>query len=337
MGEITHDTQSRKWQLTINKPIEKGLTHEEIRTRLSKFKSLLYWCMSDETGGEQQTFHTHIYIHNPSGLRFSTIKKRFPEAHIEMAKGTAQENRDYVFKEGKWYNTEKGTTNHRESHDEYGELPVERQGQRNDLTDLFDMIKSGMSTFEIISEAPQYIDRIEKIEKVRQMILEEKYADLWRDVDVTYIWGMTGTGKTRSVMEKYGYRNVYRVTDYQHPFDSYKGQDVICFEEFRSSLPIDDMLKYLDGYPIEFPARYANKQGCFTKVFIISNEDIRTLYPNVQQEKPNTWSAFLRRIKTVQVFDGKHVGVFDAKEYIKSNWQFFPNIDFESEGSKNDM
>ncbi len=32
-----------------------------------------------------------------------------------------------------------------------------------------------------------------------------------------------------------------------------KGQDVIVFEEFRSSLKIQDMLNYLDGYPCELP------------------------------------------------------------------------------------
>lgn len=329
MYKENSDTQSRKWQLTINNPVEKGYTHEEIKNKLAKFKSLIYWCMSDEIGGEEQTFHTHIYIYVRGGIRFSTIKKRFPIAHIEMAKGTSQENKDYVFKEGKWFNTEKGTTNIRESHDEYGQVPVERPGARNDLTDLLDMVKSGMSNYEIITEAPQYIDRIDKIEKVRQILLDEQNGDKWRTLDVTYIWGLTETGKTRSVMEKYGYRNVYRVTDYQHPFDGYKGQDVICFEEFRSSLPIEDMLKYLDGYPVELPSRYNNKTACFTKVYIISNEDIKTLYPNIQRERPRTWSAFLRRVNTIQVFDGKKIGVFDAREYIKSNWEFFPNVDFE--------
>ena len=26
-------------------------------------------------------------------------------------------------------------------------------------------------------------------------------------------------------MGKYGYTNIFRVTDYDHPFDNYKGQD----------------------------------------------------------------------------------------------------------------
>ena len=100
-------------------------------------------------------------------------------------------------------------------------------------------------------------------------------------------------------MEKYGYENVYRVTDYEHPFDGYKGQDVIVFEEFRSCIKIGDMLDYLDIYPLTLPCRYNNKIACFTKIFIISNIPLEQQYPEIQREQPRTWVAFLRRIRYI--------------------------------------
>jgi hypothetical protein len=117
--------------------------------------------------------------------------------------------------------------------------------------------------------------------------------------DLFLLTGDTGAGKTRSVMELYGYTNVYRVTDYDHPFDSYKGEDVIIFEEFRGSLKVADMLNYLDGYPVELPCRYANKVACYTKVYITTNIPLEEQYRNVQSESPGTWKAFLRRVPTV--------------------------------------
>jgi hypothetical protein len=101
-------------------------------------------------------------------------------------------------------------------------------------------------------------------------------------------------------MDTYGFPNVYQVTNYEHPFDSYQGQNIVIFEEFRSSLKIDDMLKYLDGYPIMLPCRYGDKVACYTKVFIISNYSLNQQYPNVQVDNPETWAAFRRRIKNVQ-------------------------------------
>lgn len=325
---MDRDSQSRKWQITINNPIDKGYTHVFIREQLSKFKSCVYWCMSDEIG-EEKTYHTHIYLQCSSGVRFSTLKKRFDGGHFEMAKGTGQQNRDYVFKEGKWLGTDKEETNLKETHEEYGEIPPERQGARNDIADLYDMIKSGMSTYEILEISPHYLLHMDKIDKVRQIVAEEKFKDSWRDVQTEYIWGATGTGKTRCVMDKYGYSNVYRVTDYEHPFDAYKGQDVVVFEEFRSSLRLEDMLKYLDGYPVEFPARYNNKQACFTKVYIISNIDLRNQYRFVQQDEPMSWNAFLRRIQLVKVFTGETVLEMETQKYLRDYFPFFCKTPFD--------
>jgi len=140
------------------------------------------------------------------------------------------------------------------------------------------------------------MNRLEKVDRARQTVLEDKLKDEFRELEVWYIWGETGVGKTRSVMEKYGYPNVFRVTNYDHPFDNYKGQDVILFDEFRSNLTISDMLKYLDGYPVALPCRYADKQACFTKVYIISNIPLEEQYRNIQIEQPATWKALLRRI-----------------------------------------
>ena len=79
-------------------------------------------------------------------------------------------------------------------------------------------------------------------------------------------------------MDRYGDGNVYRVTNYKHPFDGYKGEPVILFDEFRSSLPLPDMLNYLDVYPLMLPSRYADRVACYTRVFIVSNIPLEEQY-----------------------------------------------------------
>lgn len=310
------NSRSRKWQVTINNPAEKGFTHEMIKEQLSLFTSLVYWCMSDEVG-EKGTYHTHVYIALAQASSFSTLKNRFDGAHFEIAKGTSEQNRDYVFKIGKWAKDKKQDTNLVDTHEEFGDLPVERPGARNDIADLYDMIKAGMSNYDIIELNPDYMLRIEKIERARQIIFEEKFKDKYRQLDVTYIFGVSGVGKTRGVMDKYGYQNVYRVTDYDHPFDSYKGQDVIVFDEYRSSLKIQDMLNYLDGYPLELPCRYNNKIACYTKVYIITNIPLERQYQNIQFESSETWDAFLRRIGTVVEYGVFGEEIYTLGQYLK--------------------
>ena len=310
------DKQSRKWQLTINNPLEKGVTHEIIQKKLETIKSMVYYCLADESG---QTHHTHIYLVCSSAVRFSTLKTRFPAAHLEIARGTSEENRAYIAKSGKWQNDKKHSTAIPGSFAEWGEIPPERQGARNDLADLYDMVKEGMSNFDIIEANPDYLLRLTDIERVRQMLRAQQYKNEFRKLNVTYLWGWTGAGKTRSVMEKHGYGNVYRVTDYTHPFDTYAGQEVLLLDEFRGQFPIHEMLNLLDGYPLELPCRYANRIACFTVVYVVSNVNLYEQYQNTQREQPATWQALLRRIHYVTKFfsDGRQKE-YTTEEYLQA-------------------
>jgi hypothetical protein len=261
--------------------------------------------MADEIG-DDGTYHTHLYMACSSAVRFSTIKNKFNGGHFEMCRDTSQQNRDYIYKESKEKNKNKGETHIKETREEYGEMPIERQGVRNDLADLYDMIKQGVSNIEIIEQCPQYMFNIEKIEKARQMIREEKYKRVRREIHTTYVYGETGVGKTRDLMDKYE-GDIYRVTDYEHPFDGYAGEDVLVFEEFRSNIKIGDMLNYLDRYALKLPARYFQRVACYTKVYIVTNIPIEEQYTNVQKDSYKTWQAFLRRIHTVREYKKDNV------------------------------
>jgi hypothetical protein len=319
---MSNDTQSRKHLLTFNDPIAKGLTHEEIRRRIAALSNVVYFCLSDERGLETGTYHTHVYICQKNPVKFSRFKKLFPEAHIDEARGSSAENRAYVQKSGKWAESEKSDTSVEGTFEEEGELPDEPgQGYRSDIAAVYSMIASGMSNAEIMEENPEYAGKIQYMDKIRQEILEQKYKSMFRQLDVTYIWGPTGTGKTRGVLEKHGYVNVYRVSDYGHCFDRYASEPVLCFDEFRSSLKIGDMLQYLDGYPISLPARYANRVACYETVYLISNIDLTDQYTVVANEEPATWEAFLRRIHHVLEYkkDGSVIDHGSGLSYV------FPN------------
>ena len=309
-------SSSRKWQLTINNPLEKGFDHINIKNILSKTKSIVYYCLCDEIG-QEGTSHTHVYLCCLSPVRFSTLKNHFSEAHLEAARGTSQENRDYITKSGKWENDEKHETSVPNSFEEWGEMPIERQGERTDLETLYEMIKNGLSNYEILENNPGFMLRINDIERARQTIRSEQFRKQFRNLDVTYMSGPTGIGKTRCIMEKYNYEDVFRVTDYLHPFDSYSGQDVIVFDEFHSQFSASQLLNFLDGYPLELPARYSNKIACYTQVYIISNIGLLQQYQAVQREQPETWAAILRRINHIVTFrpDGQH-RKYTTDEYL---------------------
>ena len=296
------DSQSFMYQLTINNPKEKGWTHEHILKVLREnFKTLTYICMADEQGS---FYHTHIFVVFASRVRFSMVKRYFEEAHIEKCKGSVSDNVNYIKKTGRWETDESKQEKKIEgTFEEVGTQPPDSKGRRRDLTELYQMVMENMSNMEILSQNQDYLLILDKIDRVRTTILTEKYKETVRlDLEVVYISGATGTGKTRGVLEKNGYSNVFRVTDYAHPFDSYNCQPVIAFEEFRSSMRISEMLLYCDIYPIELPARFSNKYACYNKVYIISNWHLEKQYTEIQREDKESWEAFLRRIHKVVIY-----------------------------------
>lgn len=298
----THgNKQAYRWLLTINNPVPE-FTHQKIKEIFALyFSTFLYLAMCDEIGNEGHTYHTHIYVVFGSGVRFSTIKKYFPTAHIDASRGTIQHNLDYLRKTGKWADTEKAETSVEGTFEELGDKPPEYAGKRGDMARLFEMVVlEGMSNAEIIKYNPDYILQIDKLDKIRANMLYDRFRTKRRlNLKVTYIFGPTAVGKTRGILDKHGDQNVYRVTDEKHPFDEYLAEPVICFEEFRSDYLLKDMLNYLDVYVLPLPARYSNKVACYERVYIVSNWPLEYQYEYAQRHDKKSYAAFLSRIHEV--------------------------------------
>ncbi len=336
MADGISRVQGRKWQVTINNPVDHGFDHAAIKSALEQFRGLLYYCLCDEEGDECKTRHTHVFFVLRNPCTAERVNNLFPKMHRERVAGTCAENRAYVLKDGEKYNkqpngeyfyTDSSGKDHQgvnfsDTFEEWGEMPQEHQGKSRASEMIVSMVKDGASNLEIVNAVPVAYKDLDKIERMRSMFRDVAFSSQWRELTVTYIFGPSGVGKTRSVMDTYGYDAVYRVTDYKHPFDTYDGQDVLVFEEFRGGLKHGDMLNYLDGYPILLPCRYFNRQACYTKVFIITNLPPDRQYENVDEASRK---AFFRRIGQVIEFisDGhspaKVVNYDSVDAYIHRN------------------
>ncbi len=72
---------------------------------------------------------------------------------------------------------------------------------------------------------------------------------------VYWLYGETGTGKTRTAMEACPADNTWHATTGQW-FDGYWGQEYVIIDEFTAkNWPYDLMLKLLDGYQLRLPVK----------------------------------------------------------------------------------
>lgn len=248
--------------------------------------------IAEETGDEGKSPHLQGYLEFKNAKTWSATMKwlggRDNVSDLAMRKGTAYEAWLYCRKEGNILI-------------EKGGLPDEEYtAKEGTWVKIQRMVRDGASWLEICDEFPNVAIHMGSAIQRYKVELDLQSAD-WRNVHVTYVSGKTGAGKTKAICQAYGYPNVYRVTDYQNPFDSYNGQDVIVFEEFRMGrkpkIAFPQMLNYMDGHPIVLPCRYSNRLLQATRIFLVSNWKLEDQYPWIQEDYPEDWNAFLRRLQ----------------------------------------
>ena len=213
--------------------------------------------------------HIHMVLCNSRAMRWSKVKKAYCQGmHFSSTKGTKKEADDYINKRGKFAEKDEVVVDliyHGEIHS--------NQGHRSDLDHIQELLDEGKHPDEIVAMSIKYA-RLRKC--IRDYYITKKSREVKLvnpDTEVHWLYGDTGTGKTHKYVqlcEQYGEDNVYWVTDYEHPFDGYFGQDIIFFDEFRGNIRYSNMLNYIDKYKCKLPCRYSDAVKLYSKIYISS-------------------------------------------------------------------
>ena len=160
---------------------------------------------------------------------------------------------------------------------------------------------------------------------IYKTLLSDKYSRVNRELNVTYIFGSTGAGKSHYIFDHHSPLDICRITSYGNKlnstkFDSYHGQNTLVFEEYHSQISLPEMLNILDIYPLQLPARYNDRIACYSNVYIVSNLPLDAQYADYQAYDKETWNAFIRRITSIKEFKRNGVSTIiidhDKKEYL---------------------
>lgn len=265
----------RRWCFTYNNYTE-GIVQD-----LKEYKCDYLICGKEV--GEKGTPHLQGYWEFKSGVRFATLKKAFPAIHLEACKGSPQQNIDYCSKDGDYFEVGK----------------PKNQGKRSDLDAVMEDISGGMSKLDVFHEHPSIAFRYPKaLEEYRRLATKKNLAG-YKEKDVRVYWGETGTGKTRSAMEEFP--DAFIVSSGLTGFwwSGYDGESTVVMDEFRGGIPLCQLLRILDGYPVQVSVHGGSAYLLATTVIITSNVDPDLWYQNADDR---SLKALKRRISSVKYF-----------------------------------
>lgn len=280
-------SQARRWILTINNPKE---TDEQMKEYIEGLEHFKYAIFSREKGHQTGTEHFQMFIIFKISKRFNTIKTYFPTAHIEKAKGSNSQCREYCSK----------SDTHISGPYEIGVFAEERE--RTDVKEFMELIRTGASDSILSDLFPSlFLREMNKLDRLRFMQASEKYRYQDRDLEVTYIYGESGVGKTSYVNDLVRGKDCYFLSLYDNSaFTGYVGEDILVMDEFKGRFALQYLNQLLDGSS-HVRLRGLNFAGCacFTKVYIVSNFHYRDLYKDEQIENGGQYNGFVRRLNNV--------------------------------------
>lgn len=108
----------------------------------------------------------------------------------------------------------------------------------------------------------------------------------------TVFWGPTGTGKSHRAWTLGGDNPYYK--DPRTKFwDGYTDQKVVIFDEFRGTIDISHILRWIDKYPVRVEIKGSTKVLLATQFYFTSNIHPSRWYPDLDAE---TYEALERRL-----------------------------------------
>lgn len=247
--------KSRRYCFTIH-----NYTQKDLRRFLALAESCekhRYILVGLEIAPDTNTPHIQGYIELNSAQRFSYLHNYFDferkgqvlKFHIEIANGTAEDNKKYVSKDGNFY--------------EFGE-PV-KQGERSDLKEIKEAIKDNPRNLKAVID--QHGNNFQQLKYAEAL---PKYYLLPRDPKtpptVYWIFGSTGIGKTRLVSDSF--EDICYVSNYKWLGTDYSQNECFLLDDFREiDLPLNTLLKITDRYP--FTLEFKGSQIPLNSPFII--------------------------------------------------------------------
>lgn len=263
---------AKNFQITVN--------NEAIDVVLTYMRKLKpnYLVACKETAPSTGHVHFHVYVQFPNCRRLSL--KKLEGAHLEICRGSPEQNEAYVKKDG-------------EIIAEEGEL---RRCSKWSIKGFKEMSKEEREDLP-----PQMYNIVQKMNDAENKKM--KGTDYYKGkINVYWYWGESGSGKTRHAVQEIGEREFNEVKydgNFWHGVT--EDTDIALYDDWRDGhMKPTELINFIDYNRHVMNVKGGSIRNNYKEIYITTLQDPEKIYANVPEETRKQW---LRRIKEIIKFE----------------------------------
>lgn len=220
--------------------------------------------------------HMHVYVQFPNARRLSM--KKLAGAHIEVCKGSPKQNIAYIKKDGDII-AEEGAPR-------LNYIPTIQEAKKMEDKELEGL---NLNLFNIAA----------KIQAEKKKSIDPK--EYYKEVEVYWIWGESGAGKTRYAVRDMLKRNIEKFNEVKMVGEFWHGVQEECevalYDDFRDShMKPTELINFIDYNRHIMNVKGGSVRNNYKLIYITSLQDPNEIYKNVPEESKRQW---LRRLKEI--------------------------------------
>lgn len=233
-----------------------------------------YIIVGKEVCPETGRKHLQVFLYCKSPRSFNSLEKEWKPRHIEMCNGSIQSNIDYCSKEGDFI--------------EFGERP-KGQGSRTDIEIVREVLDEEPTMRAVTAHATSF----QSVRLAECFLSYHERKRNWKP-EVTWIYGPTGTGKTRLALSMCG-DDFWISGKNLRWWQGYDGHKDVIIDDFRKDFcTFHELLRILDRYPYTVEVKGGSRQLLAQKLIITCPEHPRDIF-NTREDV----GQLLRRIDDI--------------------------------------
>lgn len=288
--------RARAFQFTLNE-VEK---YDELKTLLTNLKTLDYLISCKEIAPSTGHEHIHIYAHFRETYKLSKKILKIG-AHIEICKGSPQDNINYIRKDG-------------DILDEIGKEPHQGFHTVKDLKEIDnpdDLNWNEYNTWSKIKNTPKKI----------------KKGEWHKDIKVYWIQGNTGIGKSDWAENLFNESDFEEMEEIKYRNDFYigvvDGKGLCIYDDFRDSdMKASEFINLIDYRVHNLNTKGGSIKNNYKMIIFTSIQKLDEIYKNVKEEQKGQW---MRRIEIIDLYKNeKNIEIFNSEIP-----DYFRDLEFE--------